>query len=1001
VATEAEVLEYLRGDIEPVQGTPEVVDPNTPEVTQEPEVMEFMRDEVAKPQQPKQPFNNGDFVPTPENMEVDTNPERTPPRSFADYLQNVGHAAVKSVGDMLNFPSFVLNTASNSVNELGERAGFQEAEDWRGTGRESPLPTATSGLNMLTGGYFDQANERSIPKGENALADFTHTATEWGLPIGKGQTATTLVADTLRSMDNITDAGLAATQVTKTAGDIGKAYKPEIVIGSFAGAGGAIDDANSQTGEMTGGLVSIVGQIAADFKKGRGLNSRTATELNRALATIGHNASESDAELIAKIQKAIAEGDVGTLATLSKDRGLYNLEARQGKTNAKLQEQMDELDLQYNDRTNESAMSHAGTTPEELSGLVKPRVDDINQRIINTAKTAVTKADDQATQQTAFIDADVTAKTDADTLAQQNLADAEAAGQTARADEAQAAVTADQKLEAVSTPRTVAEISADLNEKTAAARKTAKIPVTKAWEDFTGGGLLNTESVTAKTKERLEGLSRTNKVILDREFGVGVELVKGLFKNPKGLNPEDVSAVISKLKQDMKNTEHLKTSTGHGRKLLGDLLRDLETGLKAQGTGALYEVARNKSNEFFQRYINPRLQSELSTSKGFEGESLGGLLAGDKGYTTGIELQELAKGVPEAKGLIEEALQATANGAFKGDMAAKFMVEHEDLLKRYPSLKTKLTELLDANKNVADTAKTAKNAASAEKTALTKATTASKEKIASTEPARKQRVDTALTTAKATAASKKAKNQKTLQKTIAGQVVYQPNKVLDRLLDPNLDHAVEKIKKVLDQVRKLPNGIEKVKQATVDRFVNKNMTWDKDGKGINPNAHSDFMKVSPKLVEAGVFTQKEADEFATVLDRAYSRSRRLEGKGAKVFNADMSNFDKLVASAVGSSLAKHIPVGSALVMTGVLRRIVSGQMDYIGRETARSKELVDKIILNPEILINPEILKGVDSEFAAMEAFKKLLNSKKESNALRRAGAATRAGEEYNSEETK
>ena len=447
------------------------------------------------------------------------------------------------------------------------------------------------------------------------------------------------------------------------------------------------------------------------------------------------------------------------------------------------------------------------------------------------------------------------------------------------------------------------------------------------------------------------------------------------------IEPDDLATFISLVKQQGYNASVSGKGSKESDAIMRQYIEKLENSLKSMGkTGKAYDDAVSISREFYDTFDNPTLQHNIKRSGDKDAEVLDGMLTGSQGATTRKNLEAFGDRVPEADALIKDVIKANAIGNFRGTFKEEVLDTHKEILVRYPELRAMLENMAHTEDAVTKSASEVKSAIGETATARTAQESASKalekEKGSALPKSAKGRKDKGLEAVEST----KSKGESKLSKSKLAEAVKYPNATIKKILNPNSDYGTHEIKSLMEEVNKVEGGAEKFKRNLISQLTAGNVkSGAVDGKVLDTLEAS-----ADRLVDSGMFTRNEIDSLVEILDRTKLGSKRKAGKAGNLEQAKMSNLKNFMASAMGSFVAQKSPVGSALVLTGVMRKMMLGQMKFKGMETKASRALAHKLMANPKSLFNDDLIKYATTDAEMLEALNKLQGRSK---ALVKSGA--------------
>lgn len=752
-------------------------------------------------------------------------------------LKQVGGGLAQAGMDLVDAPFNIGNVISKGV------ADFAGAESY-------PQAMLPSEIPMIKD-FISKGTARAIPKGESVLADALRTGTEWG-------------------------AGLLTNPAKKL---------PDILAGTGAAIGEQI---GGETGEMIGGISGMLGGTKRARKEPK---TPSATSEERAINFIMENADNPNVA-IANLRLAQEQGEIGSLAELTKDRGIFNVESAAQK-GSKLQSDLDDITQLRGEQIIEEVGKPFGSGGDAAK-IASARKTELQEPILAQKQQAIAEGEQILPR------------------AQAKVTQAEEAAQKATGD---ISPTVEPSEASKQLSDTYSKAEADF------IKQTEK----PAWKDFSDGENLNVDDVKDILKTDLDQLSKTEANILNQKFGAQVNLVRDWDKT---VAPDEVHTVVSQIKA-INNNAKQNNDFDNANRLLAKMGDSLETSLKELGSKSKYDNAVSVSKEKFDRFSPSRVGKERGK---FEPETFARRLL-DKNEG-GAVVGDLIKAA-DSPYITKKAEQYIKSIAKKDGVDDAFLKGYDELLNRFPTLKTQLHQVK----------KTQDNLAEAQKGVLPKTIEAAKAKV-------KTDADTAA---------------KGLSKSVSNLQINKFKQDKVKFLDNALKGSAEDLTKLNRQMGRVDGGKEALKASIKDRVINK-ITVGKDGKQTVPfGAIDEFSKVKGNLIESGILTVDEVADIDKALEKASISGLRRKAAVQKADSATTALTD--IASSVGALAALALlPASNQLMVAGTFRRLLKNKLESktVDKKTI---EALNDMIINPK-----NFLKGVsDRKITTEKALDKYL----------------------------
>lgn len=842
---------------------------------------------------------------TPEEEETaanDVQPSAAAPADDPSLLTQARHVAggIPQAGfDILDLPSNMARIMQTGVDflfgdeglipELGgvTRAvpALRAIEAVATSRRPSELPVLSDAKELLA--------KETVTREQAPVADALRTAMEWG-------------------------AGGLPRAGQKLAGKA-VSLAPDLLMGGAAGAGQLI---GGDTGEMVGGLLGVVAAIrSGDYSK------LTRAEQN-ALDLVRNSADDADAAM-SNLADAIERGEVGTLADLTRDPKLYDIEKAAAQVDPSLGRRIESrAALREAQGADLAEQTLGGTRAAEGQEVAQDIGFSRANRITEAAKARM--AGDEAAA-----GADI-----ARSEGVQQAAEEAAEVATRTADEAADAVVSRARPSQVST-----QFSERLDEIEQGIRGELETP---AWEAFRAGPDVAVQPLKTALDGYVKKLVPEEQKMLQRKYGKFLRFINEW--DGTGVRPQSVQAVVSQMKDAIAEAPRI----GSPEKFLRDMASIIDETL--ENTSSLYESAKMTTQLRIQRgggdaMIRARRKAEPEQFI----RKLG--LADENGAVLLRRLNNIND--PQAKALIGERLRALA---LREGVDEKFMIKYGDILEGFPDMRAQLDDVIVKNRQALE--------ASADANKAMKEQEAYRKQVAKELKAKRDAID-----ARAKKLTDKTENN------LVGMYANAPAKTVKKLLnDPD---GAPKLRRLFTSLRRQGGG-EGFKASVRDELMQRytKLNGDTGLREIMPTAYADFAKRRDGLVAAELLNPAEAERISVMLARRAGNAARKQAI-AQALENPISELNRLMASGIAASIMGAAPGGHSLVMAGAVRRAVLAAM----KRNIGNAELLglEEFILNPEKFL--QAAQTADSVPAAVD------NIMTRINAVGQAAAATTGGQ--------
>lgn len=815
-----------------------------------PEEEEEERIEAAPEPEP------GSTLVLPEDQQIKENPEP----DTLDKARHVAGGVAQAGFDLLDMPANIADMWLAGSDYLYGEEGLIKGMD---TARKiDPTYHVAQFLkdkkpSEMQGGR--QAKEllakETVTREEAPLTDAMRTGLEWG------------AGGLYRAGQKL--AGKAASML------------PDVIMGGAAGAGQLV---GGDTGELAGGLVGLLLALrTGDFSK------LTKAEQN-ALEAIAKN-SDDPARAMKNLEQGIASGEIGSLADLTKDPTMFDIELALGASDARVARKLDDIAvLRENQTASRVESAVGGGQVDEALEVAGERVSGRVERIQDAAAVR-----GQAVEETAE------AATERSSAIQQAVEDvARMKGDRA----AQAA------KEAGSRARS-AEVSTEFTENLQARDKALRAEMeTPAWNAFKEGPSVKPAPVKSEVNAYLDGLVKEERELLQRTYGRHLRQIDEW--DDAGVPPQSVQAVLSQMKDSLNRAE----SFGSAEKFLNDITGAVDDAL--EDSNKLFAAAKQATRDRVKQTGGKQVGKTVRKAEAEEViRKLG--LSNEKGAVMLRRLEDMND--PQAKSLIAEQMRVLAN---REGIDQKFMEKYADILDGFPEMRQQMRGVVRQNDEALAAASDAKTAVKEQE--KYRKTVESQRKAAQTDLQKR--------------ADKLSKNT---EKGLVGSFARAPKKtVKDLLASPD---RIPQLTRLYQSMRRLGGG-DGFKGAVREGIMDRLTKVTPDGRTVNPGAFGDFEKMREGLVASGLLTGRQADEIATNLARqSGSTASRKSAIRAGIENPS-SELQRLLSSGAAAATMQFTPGGQSLILAGAVRRAFMHLMKRkIGDKELRGME---DFILNPQ-----------------------------------------------------
>jgi hypothetical protein len=773
--------------------------------------------------------------------------------------------------------------------------GVQDVADMIGASPQAGMERGQQGLAAISGinkGLVDVANLPFMASG--FLADQANSlmGRETGnnfdlydIPFIQQATAKPQVAGVDADVGDSIYAGAQWASGLPSAAAKGLSKIPDLMMGLGAGVG---EELGGETGEMMGGMLALAQSLRTGKPADLDKVSQQASEFIQA-NTLNPDRALTD------LGGAIARNEQGTLADLSNDAGLYNLEGAVPK-GTNLDRAINEQIIARQEQSANEIAAPFGEGSAELARSIA--AGDVRATNVNIA--------DVAKQQRNTLEQTVSKQiSEAEQVAAQQQKLAEQA--TAEADQLAAGVsTTTKEFEGSRALRGAVEKNAD------ELRKSLLQP---AWDKFEKGAPVEISELQNVLSEKIDSLAPE----LADDLVSKYKTLIGQIENWEGqAEPRSVQYVLSQIKDATNNAKQTGNYTVL-EKELGRLGEAIQKQLENPVNNTAFTEALSASKEFYRKTGKNTKFGKAVLNE--EAETFADRVSfqGNKGAATGRIIQE--SGSEEIKSLAQDQIKAIA---VNEGIDQKFMDNYDGFLSEFPELKRDFQRVADSRFKAAEMDKLAKEVATKSEAGSTK-------------------LKSTLEKEKGKISNREAGLAKSISREIISKYNDAPEATVTNLLKSK-DGAKELNK--LYRGLKMAGGEAEFKaqigQQMRDILAPKvNKTNRADAGSIDK-----FDKMRKTLVDSKVLTKKEADDIAEALQRNDTEFLR-RSAGNQSVKAVLSETDKLMASAGAATLLAPASGGAQLMLQASVRRQL---VNYMQRKKYSDKTLakIDEFIANPE-----------------------------------------------------
>jgi len=806
-----------------------------------------------------------DLVDTPYNLKQLTN---LAPEGVRDFYGNA-------------FDLSPIGVASNAYNSLRERSPSLPAIP--------SVLTGDSAISDLPG--LSQAKELLASKEEGASegADSLRKGVTWGA-------------------GGVRKAGMKAADIV-----------PDLMMGVGAATGDYFSDWISKNdnpiGEMLGGATALIASL---------IRGKTKAATAGAVAAVDEISEGGN--VAAKVREAGDE--VGTLADVTGDSGLYDLQATLNATpkgaraldrkEASRQQQIaEEVRQPFGDASTDTAQEVAGEYIDEVIDKTRART----QRQSSAAEVPYRQP-------------------------QLVLDQSDAATQRAAADAAEAELIAQEGLakarESIDTNQTLAQSGEGMHAVATAEKKIDDDAAAVLWGEFNVGPNIKLAPISAAIDEFLGGLSQAKVDAFKKKYADRLEWKDDI----DDLLPEDIHTKIKDLKKDLTIAYKQDGGAKDVDLTFGAVIDVLDDSVAKSNSS--YDAAREATSAIYKRWgqRGTPIQNALAGPKETFGKSIP--LGGEVGAYHARLLNHAD--IPGMPAKIAERLKSLARRS-KSGIDEDFILEYESLMDAMPpAFRRQADEFVRAGQDLDSAA------------GLSKSTLAVSEAAVKASNAERKVLSKALDADKTAIAEGGERLEKSIGNTNLAQYLTNPTKTISGLIKGGDSKGIKALARQIES--RGPEALASFKSKVGEDLLsilsstssNKAGIRAMDGLAapIEPKAFEAFFDMRNTLIESGLIDSSTADKISKALKKTRSSSLRANGT-SRLFGTTTQGSD-LAASGLAVFADKLIPgSGSSLVMVGAFRRFFKKFTNRIGDNTQAHK-ILNEMILDPQ-----KYLKGIES----------------------------------------
>ena len=833
------------------------------------------------------------------------------PDTHLNTLKSFAKGSAKGVQHILDAPMDLINAAGPLANAAAKGFGGGYPEDFA----SEDIPQLPGyGEMPYIGGSVNALTAPVSGRGQDTTNDMAYTAGKWATP----------------------------------GAVISKALRAPMLIDVLSGAGAAVGEQTAgETGEVVGGMLAPVSALGKVLLMGR--KPPPATPEAKAYDFIIDKADDAP-KALENLKNAVAKGEKGTLAELTGDPSIYNIEEAVKKGTAGTRA----IDVASQARTKQIAGEVEAVLPsgpvapaqKAASDVVETRRDAINRAVEgeqSKLQQTAEAAQAESAQRALAAEDDILSAEGMETFAEQGARGAEDVATAAR-NELQTNI----GDAATSTKLTDALTDAANN-----FRELVRKP---AWEKFDALPAIPTKSYTTALDDVSEDFAQ---LTVDAAKKAHPDVMAYFKKGgmPDEIAPREIHALISELKGAVA-TKKAANAYGQPELLLERLASKLDKNLKTE-LGATYKDAAAAYAKEMDVYKPGKLGAALR-KEDVNTAARGMGWKGEEGATLGKQLEDItsdltARGETELATKVQAAFQDRVKNTVGSEGADKFLKEYDDLTAYLPAeLNSKINAVSAAEQGqkIADKGlQTVRGKAATQKAAA--------ERAKLRELTEQESIGRKLDTSTARTATRGAGLKTTMEKRITSKYADKPESTLSALLK-NPDSTAE-LKRLYTAVK--AKGGEAAFKSHVNKQLSSALFPAKGGaQQVTPKSIDEFIKRRDMLVNSGVLKNSEADDILKALDKTKTQTLRAQA-AAQRLDQMTGEFDNLVASGGAALSMGAMPKANSLVIAGAIRRYLKKGISLRRNDPAVTSR-VEAFLAAPETFMKQVTASSTPKQYA-------------------------------------
>jgi hypothetical protein len=674
---------------------------------------------------------------------------------------------------------------------------------------------------------------------------------------------------------------------------------PDLLMAGGAFLGDLFTD-DEPLGEVAGGGTGLVASVL------RGRKIGSTADAIKALNEVAEK----------EIPKNIDTKQAGTLADVTGDRGLYDVQATLEATPSG-QRALDDIELARQKQIASEVREPFGNAPAQpTQDAAGAYIEDVLKDVgVRTGRQSDAAQIPYAPQQTAL-----------------DVSDAAAARANAGAQSAnQAAGQALQEAKLpLATNQTLAQSGEGMYDVATAQYGRENDAADILWDKVRAQGDVDLAPVKGAVDDIRANLTKTQADNFNAKYGSDFDWLKG-----DNISPEDIADKISDLKKDVNAAYKSDAGAKTVDKNLEKVIKALDKSFAKVNPD--YEAARDASAAIYERWGKGALPEALKGPK----ETFGRTLPfGDEigAFNARILKEAEIPGMPEA---IAERLKSLARRSVNG-VDEMFMREYESVMDTMPPEFRRKADALIAAGEKAEAA-----------TGLAKTVKKTSEATAKANTAERKVLAKALEADQSAVAKGGEALEKTVGKTNLNKYAQDPTKTVNDLVKASDGKGLAALYR---QVQRLgPEAIagfrSKVGEDLISQFSKGGDAGGiramDDAPLITPDSFKKFQDMKETLIQSGVLDATTADAIGDALRKTKSTWNRSKGT-SRLFGNTAQGAD-IASSGLAVLVSKLMPGGgtTSLVMTGALKRFFKNRLSGI-KQNSQAHKILNEMILNPK-----------------------------------------------------